>query len=184
MHFVKGIVVNLTSSIARRFGSWHGAREVFRRFRKAKVPAISDSKSCLKLVTVICAGVFLSASGADTPAEDRFIGGSTCARPGRSQRRRKPRCDAPPLPEVCRGTMEYTDARRNRAILRRIALHDGFIALQWGIPSLVGTNPEANANALKEAGINSRYYVSPQTAHEWQNWRRSLHEFAPLLFQD
>jgi hypothetical protein len=67
MHFVKGIVVNLTSSIARRFGSWHGAREVFRRFRKAKVPAISDSKSCLKLVTVICAGVFLSASGADTP---------------------------------------------------------------------------------------------------------------------
>ena len=28
------------------------------------------------------------------------------------------------------------------------------------------------------------YYVSPDTAHEWQSWRRSLHQFAPLLFQD
>src|SRR5208337_1433243 len=47
-----------------------------------------------------------------------------------------------------------------------------------------GGNPKANAEALKEAGINSVFYVSPQTAHEWQSWRRSLHEFAPLLFQD
>ena len=27
-------------------------------------------------------------------------------------------------------------------------------------------------------------YVSPGTAHEWQSWRRSLNEFAPLLFQE
>ncbi len=47
-----------------------------------------------------------------------------------------------------------------------------------------GGDPKANSDALKEAGINSHYYVSPQTAHEWQTWRRSLHEFAPLLFQD
>lgn len=45
-----------------------------------------------------------------------------------------------------------------------------------------GGDPEANAKALKEAGINSHYYVSPETAHEWQTWRRSLHEIAPLLF--
>ena len=51
-----------------------------------------------------------------------------------------------------------------------------------GRPS--GGDPKANTDALKEAGINSHYYVSPQTAHEWQSWRRSLHEFAPLLFQD
>ncbi len=44
-------------------------------------------------------------------------------------------------------------------------------------------NPEATAKALKEAGINSHYYLSPETAHEWQTWRRSLKEFAPLLFQ-
>jgi enterochelin esterase family protein len=41
---------------------------------------------------------------------------------------------------------------------------------------------KANAEALKQLGLNSHYYESPQTAHEWQSWRRSLHQFAPLLF--
>jgi hypothetical protein len=31
---------------------------------------------------------------------------------------------------------------------------------------------------------NVSYYISPGTAHEWLTWRRSLHEFAQLLFQD
>jgi enterochelin esterase family protein len=43
---------------------------------------------------------------------------------------------------------------------------------------------KANADALKQAGVNSHYYESPLTAHEWQSWRRSLFQFAPLLFQD
>jgi enterochelin esterase-like enzyme len=47
-----------------------------------------------------------------------------------------------------------------------------------------GGDPRANADALKQAGINSVFYVSQDTAHEFQSWRRSLHEFAPLLFQD
>jgi enterochelin esterase-like enzyme len=47
-----------------------------------------------------------------------------------------------------------------------------------------GGDPKANAEELKQAGINSTFYVSPNTAHEWQSWRRSLHEFAPLLFHD
>lgn len=47
-----------------------------------------------------------------------------------------------------------------------------------------GGDPKANDEALKAAGINSHFYVSPQTAHEWQSWRRSLNEFAPLLFQN
>ena len=47
-----------------------------------------------------------------------------------------------------------------------------------------GADPKANTDALKEAGVNTHYYISPQTAHEWQSWRRSLHEFAPLLFQE
>lgn len=46
-----------------------------------------------------------------------------------------------------------------------------------------GGDPQANVNALKEAGINSHYYISPDTAHEWQTWRRSLHQLAPLLFK-
>ena len=47
-----------------------------------------------------------------------------------------------------------------------------------------GGNPKADAEALKAAGINSHFYVSQDTAHEWQTWRRSLREFAPLLFKD
>jgi len=45
-----------------------------------------------------------------------------------------------------------------------------------------GGNPKENTDKLKAAGLNTHFYVSPQTAHEWQSWRRSLHEFAPLLF--
>ncbi len=47
-----------------------------------------------------------------------------------------------------------------------------------------GGDPKANTEALKEAGINTYYYISPQTAHEWLTWRRSLHQFAQLVFQD
>lgn len=46
-----------------------------------------------------------------------------------------------------------------------------------------GGDPKASVDALKEAGINSHYYLSPDTAHEWLSWRRSLHELAPLLFK-
>ncbi|HNX79767.1 MAG TPA: alpha/beta hydrolase-fold protein [Prolixibacteraceae bacterium] len=45
-----------------------------------------------------------------------------------------------------------------------------------------GGEPKANTDALKEAGMNAHFYVSPLTAHEWQSWRRSLVQFAPLLF--
>ena len=46
-----------------------------------------------------------------------------------------------------------------------------------------GGDPRENTEALRQAGINAHFYVSPDTAHEWQSWRRSLREFAPLLFQ-
>ncbi len=46
-----------------------------------------------------------------------------------------------------------------------------------------GQAPKETVSALKEAGINAVYYESPLTAHEWQTWRRSLYEFAPLLFR-
>jgi enterochelin esterase-like enzyme len=47
-----------------------------------------------------------------------------------------------------------------------------------------GGDPQASTEGLKAAGVNAHFYVSPLTAHEWQSWRRSLHEFAPLIFQD
>jgi len=40
-------------------------------------------------------------------------------------------------------------------------------------------------DSLVAAGItNMTYYISPGTAHEWQSWRRSFHEFAPLIFRN
>ena len=39
------------------------------------------------------------------------------------------------------------------------------------------------AQDLKAMGINAHSYVSPGTAHEWQTWRRSLYQFAQLLFK-
>lgn len=47
-----------------------------------------------------------------------------------------------------------------------------------------GDNPEADIDELRHAGINSVFYVSPETAHEFLSWRRSLREFAPLLFRE
>ena len=38
--------------------------------------------------------------------------------------------------------------------------------------------------ALKEAGINAVSFISENTAHEFQTWRRSLLELAPLLFKN
>lgn len=46
-----------------------------------------------------------------------------------------------------------------------------------------GGDPKEAVAALAQAGIRSVFYVSPDTAHEWQTWRRSLREFAPLLFK-
>jgi enterochelin esterase-like enzyme len=39
-------------------------------------------------------------------------------------------------------------------------------------------------DALENAGIKTTFYESSGTSHEWQTWRRCLHEFAPLLFQE
>ena len=46
-----------------------------------------------------------------------------------------------------------------------------------------GPDPKEMTEALKAAGINAHYYISQGTAHEWQSWRRSLKEIAPLLFK-
>ena len=45
-------------------------------------------------------------------------------------------------------------------------------------------NINANHEALDSIGLKNTAYVSPDTAHEFQTWRRSLREFAPLLFRN
>ena len=47
-----------------------------------------------------------------------------------------------------------------------------------------GGDPKANTEALKAAGMNTHFYVSPGTAHEWHSWRRSLYQFAQLVFKN
>ena len=47
-----------------------------------------------------------------------------------------------------------------------------------------GGDPKENTGKLKETGMNTHFYVSPQTAHEWQSWRRSLYQYAQLLFKN
>ena len=47
-------------------------------------------------------------------------------------------------------------------------------------------HPERTKNlsdGLQAAGINTIYYESPGTAHEFLTWRRCLKEFVPLLFK-
>ncbi len=39
------------------------------------------------------------------------------------------------------------------------------------------------SDKLKGAGINTTFYVSEGTAHEWLTWRRSLNAFVPLIFR-
>tara|TARA_R110000868_G_scaffold14075_7_gene65744 strand:+ start:5184 stop:6308 length:1125 start_codon:yes stop_codon:yes gene_type:complete len=41
---------------------------------------------------------------------------------------------------------------------------------------------KAATEKLKEAGYPVASYISEGTAHEFQTWRRSLHEMAPMLF--
>lgn len=45
-------------------------------------------------------------------------------------------------------------------------------------------NSRETVEALNKSGVRSVFYVSPDTAHEFLSWRRSLREFAPLLFRD
>ena len=47
-----------------------------------------------------------------------------------------------------------------------------------------GGDPKENTEALKKAGMNTHFYVSPGTAHEWHSWRRSLYQFAQLAFKN
>jgi enterochelin esterase-like enzyme len=58
------------------------------------------------------------------------------------------------------------------------------IFISYGSKETNGANslPKIEAD-LKAAGYNVATYVSPGTAHEFQSWRRSLYQMAPLLFK-
>ena len=57
------------------------------------------------------------------------------------------------------------------------------VFFSYGSRERGAASAKANADALRQAGVNSYYYESPLTAHEWQSWRRSLYQFAQLIFK-
>ena len=59
-----------------------------------------------------------------------------------------------------------------------------FIFITYGSKETRGAEalPKVEAD-LKAAGYKVGTYISPGTAHEFQTWRRSLYQMAPLLFK-
>ena len=56
--------------------------------------------------------------------------------------------------------------------------------ISMGSKEAAGTGRQP-AEQMKAAGIKHvTYFEAPGTAHEFQTWRKSLHEFAPLLFKE
>ena len=78
-------------------------------------------------------------------------------------------------------TNEITDLAAFKEKVKLVFISYGSRELGGNRP---GGDPKASTEALKAAGVNCHFYVSPDTAHEWQSWRRSLYQFAPLLFQN
>jgi enterochelin esterase family protein len=58
-----------------------------------------------------------------------------------------------------------------------------FLSLGTKEPNPFPGSVGAFRNMLEKQGIKYTFYESPGTAHEWQSWRRSLHQFAQLLFK-
>jgi enterochelin esterase family protein len=82
------------------------------------------------------------------------------------------------------GTLSPTDIPDLAAFKQKVKL----VFVSYGSREIGGNrpggNPKESVEALKQAGVNSVWYESPDTAHEWQSWRRSLYQFAPLVFRD
>ena len=83
------------------------------------------------------------------------------------------------------GTISMNDVENTEGFKDKVKLvFVSYGSREIGGGSRRGGNPQESVDALKEAGINAAFYVSPLTAHEFQSWRRSLREYAMLLFQD
>jgi enterochelin esterase family protein len=75
------------------------------------------------------------------------------------------------------GVMADADAFNRKT--RLLFLSVGADEPEWMLGGI-----ERYHEALQAMGIRHVFYESPDTGHEWHTWRRSLHEFAPLLFKD
>jgi enterochelin esterase family protein len=58
-----------------------------------------------------------------------------------------------------------------------------YLSVGTAEPARMLTGIRSLHEALDKAGIQHVYYESPGTAHEWQTWRRSLSQYASLVFK-
>ncbi|WP_026475220.1 alpha/beta hydrolase [Alkaliflexus imshenetskii] len=84
------------------------------------------------------------------------------------------------------GSISVEDVEKNPQFLKNVKvlfLSFGSKEVESGRYNL-GSDPKSNVEELNKRGLKTHYYVSPGTDHEWQTWRRSLYQFAPLLFKN
>lgn len=81
-------------------------------------------------------------------------------------------------PRISHGGV-MADAEAFNRSMRVLFLSVGVEEPEWMLNSV-----KRYREALQAAGINHVFYESPETGHEWHTWRRSLREFASLLFKD
>ncbi|WP_080059870.1 alpha/beta hydrolase-fold protein [Spirosoma aerolatum] len=58
-----------------------------------------------------------------------------------------------------------------------------YVSIGTKEPERMYTGVKGFHEALEKAGIRHVYYESPGTSHEWQTWRRSLRQYASLIFK-
>ena len=59
-----------------------------------------------------------------------------------------------------------------------------YVSIGTTEPERMYQGVKAFHEALEKAGIKHTYYESPGTSHEWQTWRRSLKQFASMIFKN
>ncbi len=77
------------------------------------------------------------------------------------------------------GTMTPADVKDIETFKKNVKL----VFMSFGGKEGGATRMQGAADEWNKIGIKSVTYVSPGTAHEWQSWRRSLYQFAQLLFK-
>jgi enterochelin esterase family protein len=79
------------------------------------------------------------------------------------------------------GSVATTDVTDPEAFKQKVKV----LFVSYGSREAAGAaTSKTNHDALEKLGIKNTYYESPETAHEWQTWRRSLYQMAPLMFRD
>lgn len=77
------------------------------------------------------------------------------------------------------GTMTPADVKDMDTFKKNVRL----VFMSFGSKEGGAARLQAAAEEWNKTGIKGVTYVSPETAHEWQTWRRSLYQFAQLLFK-